>query len=281
MAVRPTLAGARMAVREPQDELVRPPPIGPAPAPDEPTSMPSVLPGSAELSISTVAHELRAPLTSLATASELLIEDLELLDPQQIRDMLSVIRQGTLWLLGMVENILCAATVRAGRFQIQPQSVRIIDVVAEVQPVVEPLLVQKAQRLQVSSRGLLPQVAADRRWIGHVLVNLIANASKFSGTGKSIGLRLTTRGDYLRVMVVDRGPGLAAGSTEKIFEPFHRGAEAAQSGAEGVGLGLAIVKSIVEAHGGRVGAENRPAGGACVWFELAALPAASLLEECS
>ena len=268
------------AAGDPDRGTLRHPPDQAGPTSQEAvaTSPPLAPQTESGLSISMVAHELRGPLSSLATASELLIDDLEVLDPRQVRDMLSVIRQGTLWLQGMVENLLCAATVQAGRFQVQRRSVHMMDVVAEVQAVVEPLLVQKAQRLHVAVRGSLPRVAADRRWIGHVLMNLIANASKYSGAGKPITVTPTAREDYLRVAVADRGPGFAHGSVEHLFEPFYRGAEAAQSGAEGVGLGLAIVKLIVDAHGGRVGAENRASRGACIWFELATLPDATALE---
>jgi two-component system, OmpR family, sensor histidine kinase KdpD len=222
------------------------------------------------LSLSMVAHELRAPLASLATASELLVDDFNILEPHQIRDMLSVIREGTLWLQALVENLLCAASMRAGRFHIRAEPISMIDVVLDVQSVVEPLLMHKNQRLQLSSRKGLPAVAADRRWIGQVLVNLIANASKYSPPGKPIAVNLTADGDRVRVTVADRGPGIPAESRARLFEPYYRGADALQSDRGGLGLGLAIVQLIVDAHGGRVGADNRPTGGACVWFELAA-----------
>ena len=223
------------------------------------------------LSIAMVAHELRAPLASLATASELLVEDLNVLDQGQIRGMLSVIREGTLGLQALVENLLCAASMRAGRFQVQVQPTSMLDVILDVQPVVEPLLMHKAQRLQLSSRKGMPDVAVDHRWISQVLVNLIANASKYSPPGKPIAVSLTAVGDHVRVTVADRGPGIPAASRARLFEPYYRGADAVQSDRGGLGLGLAIVKLIVDAHGGRVGADNRPAGGARVWFEVAAL----------
>jgi two-component system sensor histidine kinase KdpD len=223
------------------------------------------------LSISMVAHELRAPLASLARASELLVEDLNVLDQGQIRSMLSVIREGTLWLQALVENLLCAASMRAGRFQVQTRPTSMLDVVLDVQSTVEPLLMQKDQRLQLSSRKGLPDVAVDRRWISQVLVNLIANASKYSPPGKPIAVGLTAVGDHVRVTVADRGPGIPAKSRARLFQPYYRGADAVQSDRGGLGLGLAIVKLIVDAHDGRVGADNRPAGGARVWFELAAL----------
>src|SRR2546423_3958291 len=67
--------------------------------------------------LATVAHELRGPLTALATSSELLAEDFLHLDPEQVRSMLAAMHRRTLWLQGLVENLLCAATIREGRLQ--------------------------------------------------------------------------------------------------------------------------------------------------------------------
>ncbi len=220
--------------------------------------------------LAVVAHDLRAPLTGLATASELLAEDADVLDRRQIRRMASTIQRGALWLQGLVENLLCAATVCEGRFRIQPLPLSLLDVALEIEPVVEPLLDQKGLRLQVASRGALAEVSADGRRIGQALVNLISNAIKFSPRGTTVQVTVSTAPGWVRVAVADRGPGFPTGSVERVFDPFYR-----ESGSEqdGVGLGLAIVKWIVDAHGGRVGARNRRGGGANVWFELPLLPA--------
>ena len=224
------------------------------------------------LAVSVIAHEFRAPLASLAAASELLLDDYDVLDPQQMRDMLAVIRDGTLWLQGMVENLLCAASIQAGRFQIQTAPLNLLDVVTETQTVVSPLLLQKSQTLKLAVSGNLPRVRADRRWIGQALMNLVANASKYSALDSCISIRLDAHEGYVRATVADRGPGIPKGRAGQLFEPFHRGEGAAAIDQGGVGLGLAIVKSVVVAHGGRLGAENRPRGGACFWFELPTAP---------
>ncbi len=218
--------------------------------------------------LSVVAHELRTPLSALVAGSELLVDQLETLNPDQLREMVSVIHRGTLWMQGLVENLLCASSISAGRFHLQRHWARSMALAAEVGPVVEPMLNKKQQVLRVSSRGALDHVWADSRRIGQVLVNLISNASKFSPAGQPIDLVFSRRAKCLRVTVADRGPGLPPGRTTQLFEPFYRATPAVRSGKEGVGLGLAIVKSIVEAHGGRVGASNRRGGGALFWFEL-------------
>jgi signal transduction histidine kinase len=222
-----------------------------------------------ELSVlATVAHELRGPLTALATSSELLAEDFEVLDPEQVRGMLAAIHRRTLWLQGLVENLLAAATIREGRLQLHRQSVRLSDVVVDVKAVVDPLLSQRGQRIRLRGAHSAPSVFADGRRIGQVLVNLILNASKFGKSGTPVDITFSRKGDRVRVSVADRGPGVRADQVQRLFEPYYRSAATADNVKEGVGLGLSIVKSIVQAHGGTVGVESRRGGGARFWFEL-------------
>src|SRR5437762_8221994 len=133
-----------------------------------------------ELSVlATVAHELRGPLTALATSSELLAEDFLDLDPAQVKAMLEAMHRRTLWLQGLVENLLCAATIREGRLTLYRQSLSLSDLLTDVDAVVGPLLAQRGQRLRVRLLSGLPEVLGDSRRLGQVLVNLILNASKF------------------------------------------------------------------------------------------------------
>src|SRR5437667_12369772 len=99
--------------------------------------------------MATIAHELRGPLTALATSSELLAEDFLHLDPEQVKSMLGAMHRRTLWLQGLVENLLCAATIREGRLTLHRQTLSLADVIAEVDAVVGPLLAQRGQRLRV------------------------------------------------------------------------------------------------------------------------------------
>jgi signal transduction histidine kinase len=218
--------------------------------------------------LATVAHELRGPLTALATSSELLAEDFVHLDPSQVRDMLGAMHRRTLWLQGLVENLLCAATIRDGRLQLFCQSLGLADMLDDVRAVVGPILAQRGQRLRVRMSSDLPEVLADSRRLGQVLINLILNASKFGAVNTSIDVRASIRDGAVRVVVADRGPGVSMQQAQRLFEPYFRSTVTAGTSREGVGLGLSIVKSIVEAHGGAVGVENRRGGGARFWFSI-------------
>jgi two-component system sensor histidine kinase KdpD len=218
--------------------------------------------------LATVAHELRGPLTALATSSELLAEDFPHLDPEQIKSMLEAMHRRTLWLQGLVENLLCAATIREGRLQLYRQSLSLTDVVADVEAIVGPLLEQRGQRLRIRVANRLPEVLADSRRLGQVLVNLILNASKFGAPNTSIDVTISILGGSVRVAVADRGPGVSSEQAQRLFEPYYRAPATAGMGKDGIGLGLSIVKSIVQAHNGQVGVESRRGGGARFWFSL-------------
>lgn len=235
--------------------------------------MPTTLDTPSILAI--VAHDLRTPLAGLAATSELLSIDVDVLDSEQIRRMASSIHHGAIWLQGLVENILCAATIRDGRLRIQPSPMNLLELVREAELVTEPLLARKKLRLKLSSRGPWRLVLVDGRRIGQVLINLIANAVKFSEEESVIGITMSAGARTVRLSVTDRGPGFPVDFGPRLFEPFYC---VPGSGKKGVGLGLAIVKWLVEAHGGRVGAENRRGGGACFWLELPASPITSFAD---
>ena len=221
--------------------------------------------------LATVAHELRGPLTALATSSELLAEDFLHLDPEQVKSMLGAMHRRTIWLQGLVENLLCAATIREGRLVLYPQTLSLLNVVEDVETVVGPLLEQRGQRLRVRVAPHLPDVSADGRRLGQVLVNLILNASKFGPVNTAIDLTIAVRDGAVYVTVADRGPGVSVEQAQRLFEPYYRAPATAGSGKDGVGLGLSIVKSIIEGHNGQVGVESRRGGGARFWFSLPGL----------
>jgi signal transduction histidine kinase len=120
----------------------------------------------------------------------------------------------------------------------------------------------------------LPPVMVDGPALRSCLANLIANAVKYGGTGRWIGITASTgqgrKGAEVRIAVTDRGLGISPKDLPHIFEPFYRGAEALSRQIRGNGLGLSIVKGIVEAHGGRVSAHSTPGSGSTFVISLPA-----------
>jgi two-component system sensor histidine kinase KdpD len=110
----------------------------------------------------------------------------------------------------------------------------------------------------------LPLVAADFAQLAQVLTNLLANAARHAPAGSEVAIVATSAGgSSVRVAVVDHGPGFPAEGRDVLFEPFRRG-----EGSRSTGLGLAICRGVVAAHGGAIGLDDTPGGGATVWFTL-------------
>jgi len=201
----------------------------------------------------------------------MLDRDFERLDDAQIKTMISAIHRRTLWLRGLMENLLCNAAIREGRLSVQPRPLDIVETVREVESMVRPLLDRKKQTTRLSTAATTyPLVEADEHRISQVLLNLLSNANKYAEAGTEIEITVAAERGVVRVSVSDRGPGLPASSTHSAFRAYDR---AGRTDGEGLGIGLWVVRSIVRAHGGRVGAFNRAGGGATFWFELRPMPA--------
>jgi len=217
--------------------------------------------------LANVAHEFRTPLSGIAATTELLVDEVNDLTPDEIKELVEPIRLSTLHLQTLVENLLESTTIEAGCFQIHRRPVNLEAVVKEAADLMFPLLKRRNQHLAYTGPVTLPTVWADANRLVQVLVNLLSNASKFSPMGGKIELNITQDPDWMTIAVLDSGPGLP---TERFADLFKRFVTANQSHDTqyGIGLGLSVVKSIVEMHGGQVGAENLPKGGAKVWFTI-------------
>ncbi len=225
--------------------------------------------------LATVAHDLRAPMSSLIAAAEVLQRDYARLDDPARLAMVASIHRNSLWMREMTENLLCSAAIADGRLTVEPRPVDARATIDEIRSLVEPLLAQKDQCLRVVAEAVLPLVAGDAHRISQVLLNLISNAHRYSERGTTIDVSVRLVQGRIRVDVCDQGPGVPRSALRAIFNAYER---AGRSGGGGLGIGLSIVRSIVEAHGGRLGASNRRTGGARFWFDLPVMVAGECAE---
>jgi PAS domain S-box-containing protein len=218
--------------------------------------------------IGMLSHELRTPINAI-TGFGSLLED-EVLGP------LSVAQKGYLRrmlatadnLLVLVNDLLDASAMRAGKFKIDAQPVQLPPLAAEVGSRLAPLAAQRDQVLTTALDDDLPAVCADPQRIVQVLTNLIGNAIKFTPEGGTLTVEAVRDGGTVRVSVTDTGPGIPEAERSRLFRPFTQLASATRQHAPGTGLGLSISAAIVEAHGGRIGVESQPGQGSTFWFTL-------------
>ncbi|HET7768759.1 MAG TPA: ATP-binding protein [Chloroflexota bacterium] len=215
----------------------------------------------------TVAHEVRTPLTSLVASVEILATDYADMDAGELERTVLRIERAAVRLHTLVENVLDAGSIRAGRFSIAPAPMSLRSAIDGAIGTVQPLLDEKAQQVDVQFADGLPAVMGDERRLLQVFANLLSNASKYGPAEDVIRVAANTEGEAVVVRVTDHGPGIPLPEQGELFERYFRSSSSAR-GSPGTGLGLAITKAIVEAHGGVIGLESDPESGTTVWFTM-------------
>lgn len=221
--------------------------------------------------LNSISHDLRTPLVSITGALTTLLEDQVRLDDEARVVLLETAVEEAGRLNRLVGNLLDMTRLEAGAVRLHREP-------RDLQDVIGAALQQLGERLsdrpvKVDLPAILPLVPLDFVLLAHVLVNLVDNALKYSPPGSpvEIGVRLTE--SEALIDVADRGVGIPEEDLPRIFQKFYRVQR--PSHVAGTGLGLSISKGLVEAHGGRIWAQNRPGGGIIVTL---ALPLAKTVE---
>lgn len=213
--------------------------------------------------LSSVSHDLRTPLAVITGSASTLVHDDAVLDAATRTDLAQTILEEAERLNRLIRNLLDMTRLESGAVKVRKEWQPLEEVVGAALGRADARLSNRD--VQVRLPADLPLAPFDGVLVEQVLINLLENAAKYSGGG-SIEITAAAGEDEIVVQVADRGPGIPAGDEARVFEKFHRAVREGSPG--GVGLGLAICRAIVDAHGGRLWAENRPGGGASFQFAL-------------
>ncbi len=207
--------------------------------------------------LSSVSHELRTPLATIkASVSSLLGGEVDW-DSEARQDLLAAVEEESDHLNHLVGNLLDSSRLEAGSLRPQRSWNVLAEIVRSVMVRMKTAL--RRHRLEVYVSEDLPLVPVDFVQLEQVFANLISNSAKYSPAGTRIVIRATADDpERLRVEVCNEGPQVQEEDIERIFDRFYR--VTAADRVMGTGLGLSICKGIVEAHGGRIWAENIPGG---------------------
>ena len=210
--------------------------------------------------VSAVSHELKTPLTAI----RMFAETLQLgrsPDPATQAEYLETIVNESERLTRLLNNILDFSKIERGKKEYRRRPDDLADIVRASARAMQYPLEQQQFTLHVEVQDGLPPANVDRDAIEQAILNLLANAMKYSGDSRVIALRLTRADGEAVIEVADRGVGIAPDEQRKIFEQFYRVPTKDNDGIPGTGLGLTLVRHIAEGHGGKVTVQSAPGEG--------------------
>ncbi len=217
--------------------------------------------------LANISHELRTPMHGILSYARFGIRDAREVPAEELEDYFRNIDECGNSLTSLLDDLLDLAKFEAGRMTMALSEVSLADVVNDAADEFASLYSEMGVKLSLEMDEATPEMSADRSRLMQVLRNLLSNAVKFSPPGGQVRVALHTVGDLAQLSVVDEGRGIPPDELEHIFDKFVQ-ATGTHPRTGGTGLGLAISREIVEAHGGRIWAENRPEGGARMVFEI-------------
>ena len=215
--------------------------------------------------LSSMSHELRTPLNSILGFTQILELDSEQLNETHL-ELIKEIKASGKHLLSLITEILDLVRIETGSYRLSLQSVSVDDVLNE--SIDKLRLLANEKNISIEKQKSDYQLVADPLRLQQVFYNLISNAIKYisrNGHIKIVYEKLPA--DWIRVAIVDDGPGLSEASLSRLFIPFER-LDASCSDIEGTGIGLVACKRLVKLMNGNIGVESEETKGCKFWFEL-------------
>ncbi|HST63542.1 MAG TPA: GAF domain-containing sensor histidine kinase [Longimicrobium sp.] len=218
--------------------------------------------------LNTISHEFRTPLTAVQGFADMLLEEVAGPVNEAQRHQLGRIRAASDHLLGLIEEILTYASQQTGRSELGLKEVDLGALVREAAALMEPVALTKKLRFVIDVPGAPVPFRTDPGKLRQIVLNLAANAVKFTPAGE-VRVELATEAGGALVRVRDTGIGIASEDAERVFAPFAQVDESNQR-AGGTGLGLAVTRQLAGLLGGEVVLEAAPEGGSVfsVWLPV-------------
>ena len=219
--------------------------------------------------LANVSHELRTPLNAILGFAEILGEpELAPSDPVKQREYAKIIHASADHLLSMVNLILDTSKIAAGTFRILPEPFALEPLIADCCDMLRLKAEAGGVTLEHAPISEVGELVADKRACRQILLNLLANAVKFTDRGGRVVVGAATRGDQMHIFVADTGLGIPADSLSRLGDPFFQVRNDYDRSFEGAGLGLSLVRGLVGLHGGALKVESLTGVGTRVTVRL-------------
>lgn len=201
--------------------------------------------------VSSVSHELRAPLASVRLMAESL-ERGKVPEGEKRQEYYELIGRECRRLTALIENVLDFARMDQGRKQYQMEPTDLVTLMRHTVKGMEAYAAERTVALKLETEGEAREMEMDGQAMQQAVINLIDNAVKFSPKQGEVEVKLLFEDKWVRISVRDQGPGIPWWERKRIFERFYRSGQELRRETQGVGIGLSIVKHVVEAHGGQI-----------------------------
>ncbi len=215
---------------------------------------------------SVVAHDLKAPLSTIVSLIDVSTRNLDMMDKDDIIRMLASINEEAINTLLLLDNLLQWYHEQQGNVGFNPHMHDVAEMVTEA--VREVSGGASLKHISVHYDKMDYRVYADRAMVVTVLRNLLTNAVKFSYEGGSIWVEVVRLSHEIRFIVRDSGVGMPKDVVNKLFDSNKQNSTPGTNNEKGTGIGLLLCKDFVERHGGRIWAESQPGQGSVISFSL-------------
>ena len=218
--------------------------------------------------LANMSHELRTPLNAIMGFSEILLDVTMNLTAGERTEFLRNIHSSGQHLLGLINDILDLAKIEAGKMDLHPEQMPVMEALQEVTAILDPMARQQGLQLRTVGAADASVIRADRSKFKQVLYNLLSNAVKFTPAPGTITLSVKDSPQQLTVSVEDTGIGMKPEDLPKLFREFEQIDGSYTRRYQGTGLGLALCRRFVEMHGGRIWAESQFGKGSIFTFTI-------------
>ena len=218
--------------------------------------------------LATFSHELRSPLNSIIGFSELITNQFNDLSPESIREFMQNINTSGKHLQQIINDILDLSKIEAGKLDLHIASYPVSYFRESVERVLAAAVKEKSIRLEFSFSSDFDEIVVDQTRLKQILINLVANAIKFSFPGRTVKVSSQRVGNDIQFEVRDEGVGIRPEEMHVLFKPFRQAAGGREMNHQVMGLGLAITKRLVELHGGTIWIESEWEKGTVVFFKI-------------
>jgi len=202
--------------------------------------------------VASMTHELRTPIHGVQGLADVIAAGVYGPVTDRQKEACASIKRSAQNLLTLVDDVLQLARAEAGKLDARPTMIDVDELVDRVSASASWIIGNKELTFEVDVAEELPPVESDERWLAHILMNLLANAVKFTPEHGKVVLRARGEGEMLVLEVEDTGIGIAPEQRARIFEPFRQLASGDEKGYGGVGLGLALVARLADLLGATV-----------------------------